>query len=124
MAIYKRDRGRRRKKPTTLMDFRQNKFFNTCEALASVRVNRFGCGFFPRLNFFTEHVPDCAFKVIRHTLCEELSVKFKIICRTAESCSDRIEIKFLQHGLMCMSCLWLNMIFITSKKSFYYIYSQ
>ena len=110
--------SRRLNKTTTFVIFCRIKFFNKREALASVRVNRLGCGFFSWLNFFTAHVPDCEFKVIRNTLCEELSLKFKIICWSIESCSDRIEMKFFQHRSMRMSCLSLNMIFITSKNSF------
>ena len=51
--------GAEKKPPPRGIYVRLN-FFNTCAALASLSVNRFRCGFFLWLNFFTEQIIICA----------------------------------------------------------------
>ena len=115
--------SRRLNKTTTLMNFRWFKFFNTCEALASLSVNRFGCGFFLGFTFFTEQVPDSESKTIRHTLREELTVKLNIIWWSIKIIFERIFPGFFQCLSMWMSSLRLFMIIMTGLSSFGYISS-
>ena len=59
--------------------FARLNFFSTCAAPAQICVNRFGCGFFLGFTFFTEYFSDNVFKVFRHTLRGELTMKFNNI---------------------------------------------
>ena len=97
--------SRRLNKTTTLMNFRRINFFNTCEALALFSVNRFGCGFFLGLTFFTEYFSDNVFKVFPHTLRGELTTKLKNIWWSIIIFLERILPRFFQRWSMRMSCL-------------------
>ena len=111
------------KPTTTLMNFAWINFFNTCAALASYRVNRFGCGFFLWFTFFTEHISNNVFKVIRHTLCGELAMKFIIIWLSIIIVFHRIFSRFFQRSSMRGSSLSLCMILMTTFNNFGYIFS-
>ena len=113
----------KKKKPTTLMDFCRNKFFNTCEALALLRVNRFWCGFFLGFMFFTEHITDNVVKVSRHKLCKELTLKSNIIWLSIKIIFERIFSRLFQRWSMRVSSSRLCMIIMTGFNSFGYIYS-
>ena len=97
--------SRRLNKTTTLMNFCWFDFFNTCEALASLSVNRFGCGFFLGFTFFTEYFSDNVSKVFRHTLRGELTMKFNNIWCSIIIFLERILPRFFQRWSLQMSCL-------------------
>ena len=115
--------SRRLNKTTTLMIFFRINFFNTCEALALLSVNRFGCGFFLGSTFFTEYFSDNVFKVIRHTLRGELPTKFINIWWSIVIFPERILSRFFQHWSMQMSCLRMWAIIQPGFNNFGYIYS-
>ena len=114
---------RRWNKTTTMMNFRWINFFNTCEAMASVGVHRFGCGFLHWFNFFTEYFSNNVFKVIRHTLHGELTMKLKNIWWSIITLFELIFSQFFQHLSMQMSSFWLCMILMTGVYRYGYIYS-
>ena len=114
---------RRWNKTTTMMNFCWINFFNTCEAMASVGVHRFECGFLLWLTFFTEQVPVSEFKTIRHTLRRQLTTKLKNIWWSIVTLFELIFSQFFQHLSMQMSSFWLCMIIMTGVYSYGYIYS-
>ena len=115
--------SRRRKKTTTMMNFRRINFFNTCEALALLSVIQFGCGFLHWFTFFTEHVPDSEFKTIRDTLRGELTTKLKNIWWSIIIFLERILTRFFQRWSMQLSCLQMWAIIQPGFNHFGYIYS-
>ena len=114
---------RRWNKTTTMMNFRWINFFNPCEAMASVSVHRFGCGFLHWFNYFTEYFSNNVFKVIRHTLHGELTMKLKNIWWSIITLFELIFLQFFQHLSMQMSSYWLCMIIVTGVYSYGCIYS-
>ena len=97
--------SRRQKKLPPLGIFARFNFFNTCEALALLSVNRFGCGFFLGFTFFTEYFSDNVFKVFHHTLRGELTMKFNNIWCSIIIFLERILPRFFQRWSLQMSCL-------------------
>ena len=114
---------RRWNKTTTMMNFRWINFFNTCEAMASVGVHRFGCGFLHWFNFFTEYFSNNVFKVIRHTLHGELTMKLKNIWWSIKIVFKQVFSRFFWRWTMHVSRLRLCMIIRAGINSFGYISS-
>ena len=84
---------------------------------------RFGCGFLHWFNFFTEYFSNNVFKVIRHTLHGELTMKLKNIWWSIITLFELIFSQFFQHLSMQMSSFWLCMILMTGVYRYGYIYS-
>ena len=70
-------------------------FFNRCAAPASVRANRFGCGFLLWLTFFTAHIPICEAHWSRHKRIGYTRTKLENIWSFTEIASKRLSSFFL-----------------------------